>query len=75
MDAPPTRRQQIEDVTLDAPDSFVRVTLPDGRIAELYGSGQLNVIIANQTKYHRLPLEHEPMIKPVSRPRRRGRAA
>jgi hypothetical protein len=72
---PPTRSQQIEDVTLDAPDSYVRVTLPDGRIAELYGTGQLNVIIGLATKHHRLPQENESTtVAPARSARRRGRA-
>lgn len=58
---PATRSRQEVEVVLEAPDSFARIQLPDGRVAVVYGNGQLNVTIGTETRYHGLPVAADPV--------------
>lgn len=75
---PTTRHRQEVEVALEAADSYVRVQLPDGRVAVLYGTGQIKVSLGMETRFHRLPVASDevPSLRPIvsAAPRRPPRS-
>lgn len=67
------RVQQVVNVALDAADSYVLATLPDGRAVQLFGNGTFKVEVSGVWHFRRLPSAADLVQKPPSRAVKRGR--